>query len=605
MTFATISRRWLPQPPRQIRFAMAAAVVMGAASSGWIGASSAQAESFTGAYLAARHAETVTDVNAAARYFNKALRLRPSDPRLMESALFYSVAAGRASRAVEIAKRVSMKNPADPVTVLTLASDHMVEGDFEGAKERLEGSLESNGAGGLLSKLLHAWSAFGAGETEAALATLSAEEERALYRLFFRYHAGLVASASGDDAAAATFFEEAMTAAGGPTSRIVEALGAAYERTERTEKAEELYDELLALSPSDASMLAAKARLERGEAPAVKFETAVEGAAEAFYGLAAALAQEDSARIALLYVRLGLHLRPDFDEAHLLVGEIMESFDQFDEADSSYAKVTEASPMFNAAQLGRASAMENAEDDDAALELLKGLSSRAPDDPQIHFAIGRFFSRHEQFEDCVVAYKDGIERLRQITDRNWLSHYGLGICLERTKQWQLAEENFRTALELRPNQPDVLNYLGYSLLEKGERLDEAREMIELAVKEKPESGYIVDSLGWALYRLGEFNDAVEHLERAVSLTPVEPVIVDHLGDALWMVGRKMEAEFQWNRALSFEPEEDVVERINRKLKVGLDRVLEEEMAEKDDEGAVEGQTEPKKVEVTPASEQDG
>ena len=452
MIFATISRHWLPHAPRPAGLAMAAALVIGAATSGWIGVAPAKAESFTGAYLAARHAETVSDVEAAARYFNKALRLRPSDPRLMESALFYSVTAGRSSRAVEIAKRVSLKNPADPVTVLTLASDQMVEGDFEGAKARLEDNLEASGAGGLLSKLLHAWSDFGEGDTGAALATLTIDEERALYRLFFRYHAGLVASASGDDAAAAGHFEEAMTAAGGPTSRIVEALGAAYERTGETGKAEELYDELLALSPSDASMLAAKARLDRGEAPEVKFKTAAEGAAEAFYGLAAALAQEDSARIALLYVRLGLHLRPDFDEAHLLVGEIMESFDQFDAADASYAKVTEASPMFNAAQLGRASAMENADKDEEALELLKNLSRRAPDDPQIHFAIGRFFSRHEQFEDCVGwLTSDGIAAAsRQITDRHWLSHYGLGICLERTKQWEQAEENFRAALGAAP-----------------------------------------------------------------------------------------------------------------------------------------------------------
>jgi Flp pilus assembly protein TadD len=162
--------------------------------------------------------------------------------------------------------------------------------------------------------------------------------------------------------------------------------------------------------------------------------------------------------------------------------------------------------------------------------------------------------------------------------RHWPLFYQRGIAYERSKQWDKAEADFLKALELEADQPLVLNYLGYSWVEMGRNLDRAQAMIEKAVEQRPEDGYIVDSLGWVLYRLGNFPGAVEHLERAVELRPVDPVINDHFGDALWMVGRKTEAQFQWKRSLSFKPEEKDAERIRQKLAKGLDAVLAEEAA---------------------------
>jgi Flp pilus assembly protein TadD len=156
--------------------------------------------------------------------------------------------------------------------------------------------------------------------------------------------------------------------------------------------------------------------------------------------------------------------------------------------------------------------------------------------------------------------------------------YQRGIAYERSDRWELAEDDFFRALELEPDQPLVLNYLGYSWVELRRNLDEAQEMIEKAVEQRPDDGYIVDSLGWVMYRLGNFEEAVKHLGRAVELRPVDPVINDHFGDALWMVGRRIEARFQWKRALSFEPEEEEAERIRDKLERGLDAVLADEAA---------------------------
>ena len=165
----------------------------------------------------------------------------------------------------------------------------------------------------------------------------------------------------------------------------------------------------------------------------------------------------------------------------------------------------------------------------------------------------------------------------------WVLFYSRGIAHERSGDYDQMERDFRAALEIEPDQPQVLNYLGYSMVEQKRNLEEALEMIERAVAASPQSGYIVDSLGWVLYRLGRYDEAVLHMERAVELMPVDPVVNDHLGDVYWAVGRQREAEFQWSRALSFIDEEDSDSeadpvRIRRKLDVGLDVVLEEEGA---------------------------
>ena len=126
--------------------------------------------------------------------------------------------------------------------------------------------------------------------------------------------------------------------------------------------------------------------------------------------------------------------------------------------------------------------------------------------------------------------------------------YFRGICYERSKQWPQAEADLKKALQLYPDQPLVLNYLGYSWIDQGVNLDEGMNMIRRAVEQRPDDGYIVNSLGWANFRIGNYDEAVKELERAVELKPDDPTINDHLGDAYWRVGRVLEARFQWSHA---------------------------------------------------------
>jgi len=222
-----------------------------------------------------------------------------------------------------------------------------------------------------------------------------------------------------------------------------------------------------------------------------------------------------------------------------------------------------------AAQLRIARTLHALERPDESYDLLEELAAAEPARIESLVQLGDLLRRDEHYGRAEAAYSRAVERLGEPDREHWTLFYARGITFERTKRWPRAETDFLTALELEPEQPFVLNYLGYSWVDMGMNLDQAKGMLYRAVELRPNDGFIIDSLGWVHYRLGEYPDAVEQLERAVELEPGDPVINDHLGDAYWRVGRHREARYQWARALTLEPEEDAVADIEEKLKSGL------------------------------------
>jgi tetratricopeptide (TPR) repeat protein len=308
-----------------------------------------------------------------------------------------------------------------------------------------------------------------------------------------------------------------------------------------------------------------------------------DGVAEVFFSLARALRQDATDEFVLLYARVAEAIRPGHVDAIITVAELLESMEQYDLSIAAYKKVPRDHPSYHVAELGRAEVLRRDDRPDAAIEVLDQLVQTYPELADVHVAAGDLYRTQEQYADAVTSYDRAIELLTERDNPQWFVHYARAISHERQDNWEEAEADFRRALELNPGHPQVLNYLGYSMVEKGIHFDEALDMIERAVAEQPESGYIVDSLGWALYRLGRYDEAIVHMERAAELMPTDPVINDHLGDVLWAVDRKAEARFQWKRALSLhesDPSPDLEpDRVRRKLAVGLDAVLEEEGAE--------------------------
>ena len=259
-----------------------------------------------------------------------------------------------------------------------------------------------------------------------------------------------------------------------------------------------------------------------------------------------------------------------------MTADLLVELGQYDLAIKEHEKLSDGQPQFFASELGRAEALRSSGKEMVAIEVLVDLMRQYPNSANGFSILGNHYRHLEAYDKAEVSYGEAIKLYETKGEAGWFLYYVRGITRERLDLWGLAEKDFRKALSLNPTQPQVLNYLGYSLIEKNSNLDEALDMIERAVKESPDSGYIVDSLGWGYYKLGQYEKAVPNLERAAELMPVDPIVNDHLGDVYWMVGRKTEAEFQWRRALSFDPEADEIERIKKKLKVGLTQVLMEE-----------------------------
>jgi tetratricopeptide (TPR) repeat protein len=298
------------------------------------------------------------------------------------------------------------------------------------------------------------------------------------------------------------------------------------------------------------------------------------GAAEMFHGVGVALARDGSADVALVFLRLGHYLDPGADVIALVVGQLLDGAGEHEAANVVYDRVPATSPMKPTAVVRVAENLDALGDREEALRRLGNIVRANPEDLEAISVLGDLQRTAEQYAEAAQSYTRALELTPGDPPGDWRFYYVRGIAYERNKEWPKAEADFLKALELRPDQPQVLNYLGYSWVDQGMNLQRALQMIEKAVEQAPNDGYIIDSLGWAFYRLGRFDEAVQTLEQAVQLRPNDPEINDHLGDAYWRAGRMLEARFQWSIAADVDDDGNVKERVQAKLANGLEPVPE-------------------------------
>jgi Flp pilus assembly protein TadD len=298
-------------------------------------------------------------------------------------------------------------------------------------------------------------------------------------------------------------------------------------------------------------------------------DTPQAGAAEVLYGLGAALGRRGGEDLGLIYLQLALYLAPNQPLALLSLADLYEQMKNSQLAIKIYERVPQNSPLRRNAEIQLAVNLDTLERSEEAKQRLGKLIADRPDDLDAIMALGNILRGRKVFDECADVYGKGIATIAKPERPNWLIFYFRGICNERAKKWGQAEADLKAALKLFPDQPHVLNYLGYSWIDQGIHLDEGMRMIRRAVEQRPDDGYIVDSLGWAYYRLGNHDEAVKHLERAVELKPDDPTINDHLGDVYWKTGRTLEARFQWSHARDLKPEPDDLAKIKQKLVSGL------------------------------------
>ena len=523
--------------------------------------------SASGNYLAARHAIQQRDSAAASTYLRAALRSDPKNPDLLQRAFGAALTEGNMEETFRLAERIIKINKNDRDARLVLGIRAIKNKQWQTARTNIAQSVRGP-VTDLTAALLTAWAQYGAKDPKAALATIDRLQGPDWYNIFKDQHAGLILDIGNNKKEAARRFEK-VHKLDGTNLRVVESYGSFLSRHGSKDKALEVYGTFDKALPRHPLVTQAIKQVEAGTKLPPMVPDAQAGAAEVLYGIGAVVGRRGGEELGLAYLQLALYLDPRHPLALLSLADLYETMKKPQLAIDMYRRVPADSPLHRNAEIQLAANLDSLEKTEEAKDHLRKLIEENPADMEAIMMLGHIERSRKQYTDCATTYSRVIDQLENPTRANWNVFYSRGICNERNKNWTAAEADFKKALELFPDRADVLNYLGYSWVDQGVNLDEGMKMIRRAVEQKPDDGYIVDSLGWAYYRLGNYEEAVKHLERAVEIRPEDPTINDHLGDAYWKVGRQLEAEFQWSHAAALKPEPEELLKIQAKLKNGL------------------------------------
>jgi len=514
--------------------------------------------------LAGRYADLIGQPADAARYYAKAHASKPLDSEILSRAVDASLAAGD----VQAAARLTLSVPNDMRTtpgVLALAVDAV-------AAKRPRAALDATSSrtfgplGGWLARSLEAWVLADQGKAELAVEKISQAPGLAILDRIADFQRGALLERVGRLDDAETAYAEGWTR-GGRFAQGVEAYGRLLESRGKQAEAIKIYDTFLSDVGDNPWIEAARARAQSGTIAASSPRSAGEGAAIAFFGGAAAIGSQADIEAAIPWLFLTLTLDPAHDPARMMLASALSQVGREDEATALWEGVSRASPYYSAAQSEQAWALRRAGKDNEALALAQSALADTGSE-RSRATLADLYRASSKYAEAETLYSLILSDTPNDA-RGWRLYFSRGAMRERLKRYDDADSDFDAALKLAPNEPEVLNYQAYSWVERGIRTDRALEMLQVAVAKQPKAGFIVDSLGWAFFKLGRYQEAVQKLEEAAGLSAGDPEINDHLGDAYWRVGRLAEARFQWERVLGLEPEPELVTRIQDKLLNGL------------------------------------
>jgi tetratricopeptide (TPR) repeat protein len=524
-------------------------------------------ENAAGSYLAARHAGAERDAGAAATYYLNVLKLDPHNPDLLSRAFLSVLTDGDVDGAGKLADRVLAADHTDRIARLVIGIRELKQKRYAQAQQDFAQSVRGP-VTDLAASLLSGWALYGAGDVKGATDTIDKLSGPDWYAIFKDLHTAMILDLANNKKEAAKRFDR--TYKSDPTAlRTVEAYGRFLSRTAGKDDALKIYQDFNKALPDHPLVSQEMKDVSDGQKLPPLVDSPQAGAAEALYGLGASIGRRGGEDLALIYLQLALYLQPTHTMALLSLGDLYEDLKKPELAIKAYERIPTNSPLARNAQIQEAVDLDSLDRTDEAKQKLDHVIAEHPKDTEAIVELGNIQRGRKQFADCATTYGKAIDTLAKPEKSNWVMFYFRGICYERSHQWPLAEADMKKALELYPEQPLVLNYLGYSWVDQGQHMTEGMDMIRRAVDQRPDDGYIVDSLGWAYYRIGNYDEAVKNLERAVELKPEDPTINDHLGDAYWHVGRTLEAHFQWSHAKDLKPEPEDLPKIEAKLKNGL------------------------------------
>ena len=517
-------------------------------------------------YLSARFAANEHEMPQAARFYSQSLKNDPGNNSILSLAFFYTTTSGDIEGAGKYAAQIVAKSSEERSARLALAVIAFKHKNYAEARKNL--SLSAKGPfQALVVSLFDGWAAAASGDSAGAMADMKQLAAQNGAEGLAAFHGALITDFLGRPEADAEYKKALIANRLSP--RVIQAYGIYLERSARAAEARALYEKVVNESAVAPIAKDGLARIAAGKKPDPFVRTAEDGVAEGLFGMAASLNDRGSADISILYLRMALYLRPDLALASLLLGDRFEALGKYEDAVTIYRTIEKSSPYYRMAATQAAVNEARLDKKSAAITDLRALAGAYPDDSENWIALGDAYRDQSNYEGAVDAYDHAEKLIGTPQKRDWPLFYARAMAYDQAKQWDKAEADAQFALKLSPDQPELLNYLGYSWVDRNQHIAEALTMLEKARQLKPYDGYIVDSVGWAYYRLGRYDDAAQTLEAAVLLVPGDPTINNHLGDALWKAGRKMEARFQWNHALAFSADGTEKAEIEQKLKTGL------------------------------------
>jgi tetratricopeptide (TPR) repeat protein len=521
----------------------------------------------SGSYLAARHAGVERDSGTAAAYYLNVLKADPRNADLLSRSFLSVLTDGDIDEAGRLADRLIQLDRTDRIARLVIGVRALKQKQYAIARQNFAQSVRGP-VTDLTATLLSAWALAGAGDTRAAIDTLDRLAGPDWYAIFKDLHAGLILDVANNKKEAGKRYERAYKA--DPMAlRTVQAYAHYLSRNGGKDDALKLYQQFNKAVADHPVVVEEMKQISAGDRLPPLADSPRAGAAEALYGLGASIGRRGGEDLALVYLQLALYLEPTHAMALLSLADLYDSLKKPELAIKIYDRIPTSSPLRRNAEIQVTSDLDSLDRTDEAKKRLEALIAEHPKDSEAIIALGNILRGRKSFVECAEVYSKAVDNLAVPEKANWVLFYFRGICYERSKQWPKAEADLKKALELFPDQPLVLNYLGYSWVDQGVNLDEGMSMIRRAVEQRPDDGYIVDSLGWANFRIGNYEEAVKDLDRAVELKPDDSTINDHLGDAYWRVGRVLEAHFQWSHAKDLNPDAEDLPKIEQKLKSGL------------------------------------
>jgi tetratricopeptide (TPR) repeat protein len=515
---------------------------------------SGQSGSVSGNYLSGQFSRSRGNMDEAIAHLREVRRQFPDDMNVAVQLQGLLLLQGEINESLVIAEAIERSQTKDPLADLVLVLSAIKTNDFDKATSILEDSKES-GSVQLWVPLVQGWVDLANGQLVAPLTMESLGMDVGRISPLMNYHLGLINDQAGFKEAAAQNYHSAVEDPQHPSNRIMAIVLQFYDQQASPEILSSLVQDYKNTHPEVVM-----------KAPVIK--TPLDGVAEVLYTMGGVMYGAGVVGDAAIYLQLALYVKPDMEESVIALADALSELRQYKRSNATYAKIKPASAAYPKVQLRIAVNYERMGQLAQSIHYLDALAKTSPS-PDIFITKGDLYRFHSQLREAVAAYGEALKLIPKDSPSRWSVLFARAACLDRLGQWSEAEKDLKAALVVNPDQPDVLNYLGFAYLERSDQLDEASAMISKAIKARPNDAQIMDSMGWVLYLQSNYAEAATYLEKATELLPSDPAVNDHLGDVYWRLGRKNEAQFQWERSLSFSPEAKLMESLQKKLKYGL------------------------------------